>query len=335
MGTAVIDFAPPGSKEIVVSLFGTNDKAALLILVTLIVLAAGAAIGLAARRNFTVAGGLVVALVAVGALASLRDPLAVGPLVVVAAALQVGIGLQVLLMLLTAARAWSSASTPASSALASASTESTATALLRGSPLVPRPGGRVPATGGGWQVRGPCDPGRPGRGERERDGWRRRGEQRRFRRQGVVPARERSGPGLCSDASFNVPRLTAGGRSEHEFYQDRHRLLPARRRSTFRPGTLRVFGKVDKEIKLTFDGCSIPAHRALRRPSRASNEVSPATRGQRREGWTGVRLADVFAEASVRPTPPKSSALGRRLDRRASPAWLNSPRTLGHDRRSR
>ena len=50
VGTAVIDFAPPGSKEVIVALFGTNDKIALNLLVAATVLAAGAAIGLVARR---------------------------------------------------------------------------------------------------------------------------------------------------------------------------------------------------------------------------------------------------------------------------------------------
>ena len=80
VGSAVIDLAPPGSKELVVSLFGTNDKTALLVLVTVIVLAAGAAIGLLARTRIVTAGGLVVGLVGVGALASLRDTSAQGTL---------------------------------------------------------------------------------------------------------------------------------------------------------------------------------------------------------------------------------------------------------------
>ena len=33
VGAAVIDFAPPGSKDIAVALFGTNDKPAILVLV--------------------------------------------------------------------------------------------------------------------------------------------------------------------------------------------------------------------------------------------------------------------------------------------------------------
>ena len=48
VGTAVIDLAPPGSKEVMVALFGTNDKIALNLVVAIAVLAAGAVIGLLA-----------------------------------------------------------------------------------------------------------------------------------------------------------------------------------------------------------------------------------------------------------------------------------------------
>src|SRR3954451_11827897 len=76
VGAAVIDLAPPGSKDFMVSLFGTNDKLALLIAVGLAVLAFGAGIGLLGRRSTAAAGVAIVFLTGVGALASLRDPAA-------------------------------------------------------------------------------------------------------------------------------------------------------------------------------------------------------------------------------------------------------------------
>ena len=45
VGAAIIDFAPPGSKELMVSLFGTNDKVALMVIVGAAVLAFGALLG--------------------------------------------------------------------------------------------------------------------------------------------------------------------------------------------------------------------------------------------------------------------------------------------------
>ena len=66
VGAAVIDFAPPGSKDIAVALFGTNDKPAILVLVALTVLAVGAGLGLLARRRLAFAMVGIVALVGVG-----------------------------------------------------------------------------------------------------------------------------------------------------------------------------------------------------------------------------------------------------------------------------
>src|SRR3954471_1015584 len=46
VGSTIIDLAPPGAKDVMVGLFGTNDKAALLVMITLVVLAVGAGLGL-------------------------------------------------------------------------------------------------------------------------------------------------------------------------------------------------------------------------------------------------------------------------------------------------
>src|SRR3954468_23043860 len=74
VGAAVIDFAPPGSKDFMVALFGTNDKLVLLIVVGLAVLAFGAGIGLLGRRSTTAAGAGIIVLTGIGAFAALRDP---------------------------------------------------------------------------------------------------------------------------------------------------------------------------------------------------------------------------------------------------------------------
>src|SRR3954452_12608872 len=76
VGAAVIDFAPPGSKDFMVTLFGTNDKLVLLLVVGLAVLACGAARGPRPPGSATAAGAAIVVLTGIGALASLRDPAA-------------------------------------------------------------------------------------------------------------------------------------------------------------------------------------------------------------------------------------------------------------------
>ena len=55
IGQQVIDLQPPGAKDLVVALFGTNDKLALEVVVVLAALAFGAGLGSLARRSFIAA----------------------------------------------------------------------------------------------------------------------------------------------------------------------------------------------------------------------------------------------------------------------------------------
>ncbi len=72
VGAAIIDFAPPGSKDFMVGLFGTNDKVALTVFVVAVVVLVGAGVGLLARRSMAAAIGVILAIVGVGLLASMR-----------------------------------------------------------------------------------------------------------------------------------------------------------------------------------------------------------------------------------------------------------------------
>ena len=76
VGQTIIDLQPPGAKDFVVALFGTNDKLALEILVTGTALAIGALLGYLGRDRFAIAAGGFVAFGIVGFLAVLRLPLA-------------------------------------------------------------------------------------------------------------------------------------------------------------------------------------------------------------------------------------------------------------------
>ena len=290
VGSAAIDFAPPGSKDVVVSLFGTNDKAALLVLVTLVVLAAGAGIGLVARRALVVAAWLVVLLVGVGAVASLRDPTAVGPLVVVAAALQAGVGIQVLVMLLAAARpARHPASAGISGGAAAASAADTARRtflrqagvlgvlavaggaigrmLLNGraaANAIASLAGTGTGTGGSGGITIP---------------------------QAVDPA-----PSPGPDASFSIPGITPVVMPNDQFYRiDTALITPSVDVSSW---TLRVFGMVDKEVTLTFpELLQMPLIERYVTIACVSNEVGGNLVGNAK--WTGVKLADVLSMAGV------------------------------------
>src|SRR4051812_20208560 len=96
VGAAVIDAAPAGSKDVIVGLFGTNDKPALLLLIALVVLAVGAGLGLLARRAQSLALVGIVALVGVGFVAMLRQPAAELAPSLMSAGIQAIVGIQVL-----------------------------------------------------------------------------------------------------------------------------------------------------------------------------------------------------------------------------------------------
>ena len=85
IGSFLISLQPPGAKQAVVDLFGTNDKLALNLAIIIGALVIAAGLGMLARyhRPWTTAGFLAIA--ALGLFASLRDPLVDGLLALVAA----------------------------------------------------------------------------------------------------------------------------------------------------------------------------------------------------------------------------------------------------------
>src|SRR6185503_3935157 len=101
IGGVVIDNQPPGAKDFVVSLFGTNDKLALEILIVVLATAIGAGLGiLAARRTLALASVGFGAFAIAGFFAALRSP-ATAPTTAMIVALVAGVaGVQVLSLLL-------------------------------------------------------------------------------------------------------------------------------------------------------------------------------------------------------------------------------------------
>src|SRR5258706_10259907 len=75
IGEFVIDHQPPGAKDFVVGLFGTNDKLALESLIVLVAAGLGAVLGIVAvRRSFAVAAGGFAVFALAGFLATLAMP---------------------------------------------------------------------------------------------------------------------------------------------------------------------------------------------------------------------------------------------------------------------
>ena len=316
VGSAAIDFAPPGSKDVVISLFGTNDKAALLVLVTLVVLAAGAGIGLVARRALVVAGWLVVLLVAVGALASLRDPTAVGPLVVVAAALQAGVGLQVLVMLLAAARpALHPAIAGFEDGAAATTTNAARRTFLRQAGVLSAlavAGGAIGRTllNGRAAADAIASLGGSGTSTAGSGGI-------------TIPQAVDPAPSPGPDASFSIPGITPVVMPNDQFYRiDTALITPSVDLSSW---TLRVFGMVDKEVTLTFpELLQLPLIERYVTIACVSNEVGGNLVGNAK--WTGVKLADVLAMAVVQAGA--TQIVPRSIDGWTAgfpTAWINDP----------
>jgi DMSO/TMAO reductase YedYZ molybdopterin-dependent catalytic subunit len=285
VGTAAIDFAPPGSKDVVVGLFGTNDKTAILLLVTVVVLVVGAVIGLVARRSIAAAGWLVIALVGVGALAALRDPTAAGPLVVLAAALQAGVGLQTLVMLLGSAR-------PATLGPAGARVElpgaAPAAARSRRAFLLQAGAIGALAVAGGAIGRILLSGRAAAEASASLDGS---AAGAITIPQAVDPAPS-PGPG----ASFNIPGITPVVTPDNEFYRiDTALITPSVDIGTW---SLRVYGMVDKEVNLDFEHLvQLPLIERYVTIACVSNEVGGNLVGNAK--WTGPKLSDVLDMAGV------------------------------------
>ena len=69
-----VDIQPPGAKEVVVALFGTNDKLAFQVFITIVALAVGAIVGRLAVRRPDAAAFVIVGFAGAGFAASLREP---------------------------------------------------------------------------------------------------------------------------------------------------------------------------------------------------------------------------------------------------------------------
>ena len=100
VGSLVISLQPPGAKDFFVSLFGTNDKLALNVLIVIVALAAASAAGVLARSRMWLGGGIFVVGGVIGLIGALADPLASAPLAVINATVAVAAGLITLSMLL-------------------------------------------------------------------------------------------------------------------------------------------------------------------------------------------------------------------------------------------
>ncbi|MGP1674160.1 MAG: molybdopterin-dependent oxidoreductase [Candidatus Limnocylindrales bacterium] len=296
IGQRVIDLQPPGAKDVVVALFGTNDKVALEVVVTLTAIAIGAGLAVLAMRRFALAAAGFVAFGALGFVAALANPNASAPTVAVQATVAAGAGLQALSSLLGRLQA-SSARTDAA-----VSDPARRSFLLRSSAV------GIGAVAAGIVGRTLIERGRSAP-----------------TLVGSLPPPSVVVPPLVAGADLapTTPGLTPIVVPNDRFYRiDTALLVPS---VDVNEWTLRVHGLVDRETTLTWDELlALPQFEQYVTISCVSNEVGGNLVGNAK--WTGIRLRDVLALAGVQPSA--TQLVGRSVDGWTAGmplAWIMDP----------
>jgi DMSO/TMAO reductase YedYZ molybdopterin-dependent catalytic subunit len=300
IGGFVIDKQPPGAKDFVVGLFGTNDKLALESLIVLVAAAVGALLGIVAvRRSYAVAATGFAAFALAGFLATLRMPTATPTTSMIVAFVAAIGGVQVMSLLLRTANAGRTASgAPVATVMANWSRRtfliqagavavaSTAAGLI-GRRLLE---GDVPTVGG-------------------------------------TPATTLPKPvtvaTLPAGAELQQDGLTPLVMPNDRFYRiDTALITPSVDLASWK---LRVHGMVDHEVSLSYaDLAELPLIEQYVTIACVSNEVGGNLVGNAK--WTGVKLRDVLAMAGVQAGA--TQLVGRSVDGWTAgmpTAWVMDP----------
>ena len=296
IGQSIIDRQPPGAKDLVVQLFGTNDKLALEVVVLAAGLAVGAGLGALAWRSIRPAVVGFGAFGLLGFLTGLGQPLASASMVAVQAALGTGIAIQSLSWLMGMLRGQAPSAPAASSAPAARAErgESAISDPARRSFLL-RTGavgvaaiaagayGRL-ALAGNRSAPTPSTP---------------------LPRPGETVAPLAAGADLAPTTDGLTPIVVPND----QFYRiDTALLVPSLDTATWR---LRIHGLVDREVTLTWDQLiAMPQFEQYVTIACVSNEVGGHLVGNAK--WTGVRLRDVLDLAG--PTAQATQLVGRSVD---------------------
>ncbi len=278
IGEYLIDHQPAGAKDVVVGLFGTNDKLALETLIVIVAACIGAVLAmLAVRRSFTIAAVGFGAFGVLGFLAALASPASSPTTAMIVAVVAAGAGIQILSFLLTtagAARASGSAATQAGGPNWSRRTFVMHAAAIAAASSVAAVIGRRALENGLTGVLGGSTPGTA---------------------TAALPSAAPAAP-LPAGAQLSVPGLTPLIVPNDQFYRiDTALIAPGVDAGTWR---LRVHGMVDHEVSLSYaDLGEMPLVEQYVTISCVSNEVGGDLVGNAK--WTGVKLRDVLAMAGV------------------------------------
>ena len=298
VGQTIIDLQPPGAKDFVVALFGTNDKLALEVLVTGTALALGALFGYLGRDRFAIAASGFVAFGIIGFLAVLRLPLGSATIGALSAGIAVIAGLQVMSWLMQTARR-----TETADPRAGMPDWSRRKLLITGSAI------GVAALAGG--VVGRMFGARSSVAPPEANAQ-------------IPPASDLAAalpPG--TDLSPQVAGLTPIVMPNDFFYQiDTALLTPIVDSATWQ---LRIHGMVDRETTLTWDELlALPLFEQYVTIACVSNEIGGKLVGNAK--WTGVRLREVLDLAGVQAGADQ--LVGRSVDGWTAgmpTAWVMDP----------
>ena len=276
IGEFVIDHQPPGAKDVVVSLFGTNDKLALEALIVIVATLAGAGLGLlAVRRSIGLASAGFWVFAAAGFLAALSSPSASPTTAIVVALVAAVAGSQVMSFLLGATgRAGASSVAPVQAPEWSRrSFVLQAAGIAVGSSLAGVLGRRLLENGVSGLLPGT--------------------------RTGSAPAplpRPVDTATIPAGAELSTPGLSPLVVPNDQFYRiDTALIVPSVDAGTWR---LTVKGMVDRPLSLSYaDLAELPLIEQYVTISCVSNEVGGNLVGNAK--WTGVRLRDVLTAAGV------------------------------------
>jgi DMSO/TMAO reductase YedYZ molybdopterin-dependent catalytic subunit len=292
VGGAIIDVVPEPLKQFAIMLFGTNDKLALQVGMLVLLAAAGAGLGLLARRRLPLALAGIGAFALLGLVAALTRYQA-GPLALLPSLAAGVTGVFVLYYLAARRRADLAVVVPPEAGQSSAEPGTTTARSTRRGALVL--GGVVVAVGAVAAVAGRW--------------FSLRRDVTAERAAVQLPQPASPAPPLPPEVDANLPRLAPFVTSNPLFYRiDTALVVPQIAPDGWR---LRIHGRVRNPITLTYDDL-------LRRPMIeryvtlccVSNEVGGGLIGNAR--WLGVRVSDLLAE--VAPEPGADQVVSRSGD---------------------
>ena len=305
IGDTVIENQPPGAKELIVQLFGDNNKLALNVGIVIATIAIAGLLGVAGRRNWLVpvAGFVVAGVVGLGAALTrpLLDPvLAVVTVVVVIAAALGGLRL----MLAATSPAWAASDAATASAGPDAGSSASAADAATAAPAAEMPDWdrrRFLQVGGGVAI-GSVLLGVVGRNLLT-------GRESAPLETAELPVPDAPLPAVPAAASLDVAGITPIVVPTEEFYRIDTALVTPR--VDVNDWSLRIHGEVDREVTLTYeDLLAMPLFEQYVTIACVSNKVGDDLIGNAL--WTGVDLREVLDMAGVKPSGEQ--IVGRSVD---------------------